>query len=368
MRNTPLKKVIPTRASSRLQKNLVDETDTDAIESTRSPKKEEKPPVLEVDSDDNETSIPKEKEEEEEEHEEAETIELKSTSSEEEEQDEEEAESDMTDGEEPKSEIGNIVESDEEEVEGDDDGAEIEEEDDEMEEEDDKMEEEDDEMKDEEDDEEEEEDDEEEEEEDEIEKQEQNQDSGSDSDEAPEGISLKESKKKAQQKEQDIVEANKLLKLQKKQLVQDRQLKNRKQQERANKDKKKDTNKAKSKDDIDNEKTNDDYIDTILSQVNKEKTVTKTQPKNMKITFDEEFDFGDDDIDEGIEADSNAIQAKHLYSVNKIKDIGADARDFLQEHFYGRRLRREGKKKSKYSKKNLKLISKRPIGKQSKPY
>ena len=259
----------------------------------------------------------------------------------------------MTDGEEPKSEIGNIVESDEEEVEGDDDGAEIEVEDDEMEDE-------------EEDEEEEEEDEDLEEGEDEIEKQEQNQDSGSD--EAPEGISLKESKKKAQQKEQDIVEANKLLKLQKKQLVQDRQLKNRKQQERANKDKKKDTNKAKSKDEFDKEKTNDDYIDTILSQVKKEKTVTKTQPKNMKITFDEEFDFGDDDIDEGIEADSNAIQAKHLYSVNKIKDIGADARDFLQEHFYGRRLRREGTKKSKYSKKNLKLISKRPIGKQNKPY
>ena len=265
----------------------------------------------------------------------------------------------MTDGEEPKSEIGNIAESDEEEVEEEEDGAEIEVEDDKMDDEEDEVE--DDKMDDEEDEEEEEEEDEEEEnleeEEDEIEKQEQNQDSGSDSDEAPEGISLKESKKKAQQKEQDIVEANKLLKLQKKQLVQDRQLKNRKQQERASKDKKKDTNKAKSKDDIDKEKTNDDYIDTILSQVNKEKTVTKTQPKNMKITFDEEFDFGDDDIDEGIEADSNAIQAKHLYSVNKIKDIGADARDFLQEHFYGRRLRREGTQKSKYSKKNLKPVS-----------
>ena len=199
-----------------------------------------------------------------------------------------------------------------------------------------------------------------------IVEEEQIKDSGSDSDEAPEGISLKESRKKAQQKEQDIVEANKLLKLQKKQLVQDRQLKNRKQQERANKDKISANKKNKSKDDGD--KTNDDYIDTILSQVNKEKTVIKTQPKNKKITFDEDFEFDDDDIDEGIEADSNVIQAKHLYSVNKIKDIGADAREFLQEHFYGSRLRREGTKKSKYSKKNLKLISKRPIGKRNKPY
>ena len=31
----------------------------DAIESTRSPKKEEKPPMLEVDSDDDQLSIPK---------------------------------------------------------------------------------------------------------------------------------------------------------------------------------------------------------------------------------------------------------------------------------------------------------------------
>ena len=184
-------------------------------------------------------------------------------------------------------------------------------------------------------------------------------DDGSDSDEAPEGISLKESKQKAQEKAQKISEVNKSAKLHKKQMIKDRQLKNEKQREHKKKlpEKTKEKELAVDHDDDIIGDTDDESIDAILNQMKEKKSVIKTQPeKNQKITFpeeDEDFDFEDDAMD----TDPHSIKAQHLYSVNKMKDIGDDARQFYQEHFFGARITREISAKAKYSKKNLKRIN-----------
>ena len=164
-----------------------------------------------------------------------------------------------------------------------------------------------------------------------------------------------------------------MLKLHKKQLVLDRQVKNRKQQQQKVVPKKidKDILKLAKEAEEAKENTDDDHFEAIFSQLNKEKTVIKTQPKNQKITFPEDegfadFDLTEDGLEEVMETDSHTIQVKNLFSMNRSKDIGTAAKDFLQEHFYGNRLRRETALKSKISKKNLKIRKRSSIGKRSK--
>lgn len=178
-------------------------------------------------------------------------------------------------------------------------------------------------------------------------------------DEAPVGISLRDSKIKAQQIQLQIAEANKLIKSHKKQVIKERQLKNRKQQE----------NKKKSlvpdKLDVEllklaytnEEDVTEDSVSAILEKVNQEKRIYKSQPENQKISFNDDIDegldtddgFGDFGEDDQMETEFPRIKAQYLHSVDKIKDIGASARDFLQEHFFGKRIRREKSIKSKFT-------------------
>ena len=183
-----------------------------------------------------------------------------------------------------------------------------------------------------------------------------------DDDDSPEGFSLKESKERAQQMIKQTQDAHKSIKSQKKKILQDRQLKNREQKQN------KTTAPEHDSDENDeNDEKVDEIINSILDEVNKPKTVITTQPKakNQKIIFDDnevsELSFDDEDIE--MEKESlPKIKAQHLYSVDKIKDIGSDARAFLQQHFFGNRLQREKITKSKYvkrSKKKTELIGRR---------
>jgi len=198
-------------------------------------------------------------------------------------------------------------------------------------------------------------------------------------DEAPEGISLKDSRKKAIQIQQDISDATKLKKSHQKQVIQDRQKKNRQQQEKSKKkinqlpDKiSEDVLKLVQQEAEEEQNSDSDMdIDELLNQIGQEKPAFKTQPKNQKITFEDGDDPGfdeqfldeesEDDLESGLQA---PITAQHLYSV-KVKDIGTDAREFLQEHFFGKRLKREKRLKSNFKQKVGSKKSKQ-IGKRKK--
>jgi len=199
-------------------------------------------------------------------------------------------------------------------------------------------------------------------------------------DEAPEGISLKDSRKKAIQIQQDISDAKKLKKSHQKQVIQDRQKKNRQQQEKSKKEShqlpdkiSEDVLKLVQQEAEEEQNSDSDMdIDELLNQIGQEKPAFKTQPKNQKITFENDDDPGfdeqfldeesEDDLESGLQA---PITAQHLYSVDKVKDIGTDAREFLQQHFFGKRLKREKKFKSNFKQKVGSKKSKQ-IGKRKK--
>ncbi|XP_066915898.1 ABC transporter F family member 4-like isoform X2 [Clytia hemisphaerica] len=199
-------------------------------------------------------------------------------------------------------------------------------------------------------------------------------------DEAPEGISLKDSRKKAIQIQQDISDAKKLKKSHQKQVVQDRQKKNRQQQEKSKKKSHQLPDKISEdvlklvQQEAEEEQNSDSEmdIDELLNQIGQEKPAFKTQPKNQKITFEDDDDPGfdeqfldeesEDDLESGLQA---PITAQHLYSVDKVKGIGTDAREFLQQHFFGKRLKREKRLKSNFKQKVGSKKSKQ-IGKRKK--
>lgn len=186
--------------------------------------------------------------------------------------------------------------------------------------------------------------------------------SDSDDDDIPEGLSLKEAKERAQQMIKQTQDAHKSIKNQQKKILQNRQLKNRQQQQNKTSIAVPTTEQASEED-----TKVDKIIDSILDEVDKPKIVITTQPKakNQKIVFDDEEDeeeFYDKDI-EMEEQPLPQIKAQHLYSVDKIKDIGSEARAFLQEHFFGKRLQREKITKSKYTKRSKR---KKDMGRRKK--
>lgn len=183
-----------------------------------------------------------------------------------------------------------------------------------------------------------------------------------DSDDEPEDISLKEGKRLAEENRRKEIESNKSIKEMRKQKL--KKIENRNALQQKEKRERKPTSVVPEKLDDDILKFVDNEIEINPEDIISTKTIGQ---KNKKIIFsdDEEGDGDNDDEDihsdnddiesQGGEIKQNKVMAKYINDVHK--EENNSAREFLKNHFFGDRLKRDNltkympvKKKAKISK------------------